>query len=59
MAVLDYAIIGGLAAVSLMLGLGLLNMMRGGPASRSQHFMRWRVLLQGAVILLLVLAWAW
>jgi len=55
---LDYVLVGGLAAVSMMLGLGLLNMMRGGPASRSQHFMRWRVLLQAAVILLIVLAFA-
>ena len=58
MTALDYALVAGLAAVSMMLGLGLLNMMRGGPASRSQTFMRWRVLLQAAVILLLLLAFA-
>ena len=58
MAALDYVIVGGLAAVTMTLGLGLINMMRGGPASRSQHFMRWRVLLQAALIGLIVLAFA-
>lgn len=35
-----------LGAVTLALGLGLWNMMRGGSPSRSQALMRWRVILQ-------------
>ena len=41
-------------AVAIVLLLGLLNMMRGGSANRSQTFMRWRVLLQFAAIVLLM-----
>lgn len=35
-----------LAAVSLVLILGLWNMMRGGNPNLSQKLMRWRVILQ-------------
>jgi hypothetical protein len=35
-----------MAAVVVVLLLGLLNMMRRGPSSRSQMLMRWRVGLQ-------------
>jgi hypothetical protein len=49
-----------LAAVAVVLVLGLINMMRGGPATRSQMLMRWRVILQfiaiGVVMLTLYLA---
>ncbi len=45
-----------LAAVSVALMLGLWNMARGGSPSRSQNLMRWRVGLQFAAIILLVLA---
>jgi Hypoxia induced protein conserved region len=45
-----------LAAVSVALMLGLWNMARGGSPSRSQNLMRWRVGLQFAAIVLLVLA---
>jgi hypothetical protein len=45
----------GLAAVAFVLVLGLINMMRGGSANRSQSLMRWRVGLQFAVILIVVL----
>ena len=48
-------IILGLAAVAFVLVLGLINMMRGGSANRSQTLMRWRVGLQFAVILIVVL----
>ena len=44
------------AAVAVVLLLGLWNMMRGGSASRSQNLMRWRVGLQFVAIILLVLA---
>ena len=43
------------AAVAVVLLLGLWNMMRGGPANRSQMFMRWRVGLQFIAIIILML----
>ena len=47
------------AAVALVLLLGLLNMMRGGSPNRSQSLMRWRVLLQFVAIVITMLAvWA-
>ncbi len=46
------------AAVAVVLLLGLWNMMRGGSANRSQKLMRWRVGLQFiAIILLLIGLW--
>ncbi|WP_291850821.1 twin transmembrane helix small protein [Bradyrhizobium sp.] len=47
------------AAVALVLLLGLVNMMRGGSPSRSQNLMRLRVLLQFvAVVIAMVAVWA-
>jgi hypothetical protein len=47
------------AAVALVLLLGLLNMMRGGSPNRSQKLMRLRVLLQFVAIIITMLAvWA-
>lgn len=47
-----------LAAVAVVLVLGLVNMMRGGSANRSQQLMRMRVLLQfGAIILIMLAIW--
>jgi hypothetical protein len=47
------------AAVALVLLLGLVNMMRGGSPSRSQNLMRLRVLLQFvAIIITMVAVWA-
>ena len=47
------------AAVALVLLLGLINMMRGGSPSRSQNLMRLRVLLQFIAIAITMLAvWA-
>ena len=47
------------AAVAIVLLLGLINMMRGGSPSRSQNLMRLRVLLQFiAVVLIMVTVWA-
>ena len=51
-----YAAPVALGAVIVVLVLGLLNMMRAGSASRSQTFMRWRVLLQFLAIILLMAA---
>lgn len=42
------------AAVAVVLLLGLWNMMRGGSANRSQALMRWRVLLQFAAIIIMM-----
>lgn len=44
------------AAVAVVLVLGLTNMMRGGSANRSQSFMRMRVLLQFVAIIALMFA---
>ena len=47
------------AAVALVLLLGLINMMRGGSPNRSQGLMRLRVLLQFiAVVITMVVVWA-
>jgi hypothetical protein len=47
------------AAVALVLLLGLVNMMRGGSPERSQKLMRLRVLLQFVAIIITMLAvWA-
>ncbi len=47
------------AAVAVVLLLGLVNMMRGGSPDRSQKLMRWRVLLQFVAIMITMLAvWA-
>jgi uncharacterized membrane protein len=43
------------AAVVLVLLLGLLNMMRGGSPNRSQNLMRWRVVLQFVAIVITML----
>ncbi|MDP1625747.1 twin transmembrane helix small protein [Parvibaculum sp.] len=43
-----------LAAVLVVLVLGLFNMMRGGSASRSQTLMRWRVGLQFLAIIVIM-----
>ena len=45
-----------MAAVLVVLVLGLLNMAKGGPASKSQTFMRWRVGLQFIAVILLMTA---
>lgn len=48
-----------LCAVALVLLLGLVNMMRGGSANRSQQLMRWRVVLQFVAIVITMFAvWA-
>jgi hypothetical protein len=48
-----------LAAVAIVLLLGLVNMMRGGSPNRSQSLMRLRVLLQFiAIVITMVVVWA-
>ncbi len=53
------AVVGvAVGAVTLVLLLGLFNMLRGGSPNRSQHLMRLRVLLQFfAVILIMGVIW--
>ena len=47
------------AAVAIVLLLGLINMMRGGSPNRSQKLMRLRVLLQFVAVIITMLAvWA-
>jgi len=47
------------AAVAIVLLLGLINMMRGGSPSRSQNLMRLRVFLQFvAIVITMVVVWA-
>ena len=43
-------------AVAVVLVLGLVNMLRGGSANRSQILMRWRVGLQALAIFAIVVA---
>ncbi|WP_422679926.1 twin transmembrane helix small protein [Chelatococcus albus] len=47
------------AAVAIVLLLGLVNMMRGGSAHRSQQLMRLRVLLQFLAILVIMFVVWW
>lgn len=52
-------IIVALMAVTIVLLLGLWNMMRGGSPNRSQSLMRLRVLFQGiAIVVVLITIWA-
>ncbi len=55
MNIFDFAIPIALAAVLIVLVLGLWNMLRGGNANLSQKLMRWRVGLQFLAIVLIVL----
>jgi hypothetical protein len=57
---LSYALVpAAIAAVAVVLLLGLANMMRGGSAHKSQKLMRLRVLLQFVAITVIMLAiWA-
>ena len=58
--VLSYALVPvAIAAVAVVLLLGLANMMRGGSPHRSQKLMRLRVLLQFvAIIVIMLTIWA-
>jgi hypothetical protein len=49
----------GVAAVAIVLLLGLINMMRGGSPNTSQKLMRLRVLLQFvAIVIVMATIWA-
>ncbi|MFZ1182772.1 MAG: twin transmembrane helix small protein [Pseudolabrys sp.] len=54
-----YLVPAAIIAVATVLLLGLINMMRGGSANRSQKLMRLRVLLQFvAIIVIMATIWA-
>lgn len=55
MNILTYLIPIGIVAVTIVLLLGLLNMVRGGSSTHSQTLMRWRVGLQFAVVVLVMI----
>jgi Hypoxia induced protein conserved region len=58
MNIFQYLVPLAVAAVAVVLLMGLWNMMRGGSANRSQTLMRWRVGLQFlAVIILMAALW--
>lgn len=58
MSIFDLVIAAAIGAVFLVLLAGLWNMLRGGSANRSQTLMRWRVILQfAAIILIMVFVW--
>ena len=47
-----------IAAVAVVLVLGVINMMRGTSPNRSQTLMRWRVLLQFvAIVITMITVW--
>lgn len=50
----DYLVPISVAAVAVVLLLGLWNMLRGGSANRSQTLMRWRVVLQFIAIVIMM-----
>jgi hypothetical protein len=56
MNIFDYLVPISIGAVFVVLCLGLVNMMRGGPGNRSQQFMRWRVILQFLAIIVIMSA---
>ena len=54
----NFVIALALAAVFIVLMMGLFNMMRGGSPNRSQNLMRWRVGLQFlAIVIVLAVMW--
>jgi hypothetical protein len=57
--ILTWLVYAGLAAVAGVLVLGVVAMLRGGDLNRryGNILMRWRVGLQGAVVILLLLLW--
>ncbi len=58
MNIFDYLVPISVAAVAVVLLLGLWNMLRGGSANRSQTLMRWRVVLQFiAIVIMMASLW--
>jgi Hypoxia induced protein conserved region len=54
----NYLVAVAVAAVMVVLLLGLYNMLRGGSPNLSQKLMRWRVGLQfGAIVIIMGVLW--
>ncbi len=54
----DIVLVVLMLGVAGALGLGVLNMARGGSPARSQRLMRWRVGLQaGALVAVVIVLW--
>ena len=54
MNVFEYLVPIAIGAVTIILLLGLWNMLRGGSPNMSQKLMRWRVVLQFIAILIIM-----
>ena len=54
MSIVDYLVPVAVIAVAIVLGLGLINMMRGGDSNTSQKLMRARVLLQFVAVIVIM-----
>lgn len=54
--IVSYLVPLSVAAVAVVLVMGLVNMMRGGSPNTSQTLMRWRVGLQFAAVVIIVIA---
>ena len=54
----NFAVAFAIAAVAVVLLLGLINMLRQGAGNRSQMLMRWRVGLQFlAIVVIAIVLW--
>ncbi len=54
----DWAAPFAVAAVAVVLAMGLFNMLRGGSSALSQKLMRWRVILQFfAIVITMGVIW--
>ena len=53
---MNILVIVSIAAVAIVLVLGLAHVMKGGSSNASQTFMRWRVGLQFIAIIVVMLA---
>ena len=54
----NFAVAFAIAAVAVVLLLGLVNMLRQGAGNRSQMLMRWRVGLQFlAIVVIVIVLW--
>ena len=54
MSFIDFLVPVAVAAVAIVLILGLINMMRGGDSNTSQKLMRARVLLQFVAVIIIM-----
>ena len=54
--IVTYLLLALLVIVAIILFMGLMNMMRGGSANRSQTLMRWRVIAQAVAVAAMVAA---